>query len=123
MCVVSPTLLVTVTVTSTCPPTGIDPPAGATVTRPGMAATRRVQFETGPFAAVSTKDPLAGVPLFEVSISLPGATSRYPCAGKLDGEGDGDGDVPDDDVPGAGVPGPVDDPALVAPASAACDVG
>ena len=70
---------------------------------------------------MSRKDPLTGVPLFEESISLPGATSRYPCAGKLDGEGDGDGDVPDDDVPG--VPGPVDDPALVAPASAAGDVG
>jgi hypothetical protein len=72
-----------------------------------------------------------------VSISLPGATSRYPCAGTLDGEGegegegegdgdgdgegDGDGDVRDDDAPGA--PGPVDGPALVVPASAAGDVG
>jgi hypothetical protein len=54
---------------------------------------------------------------------LPGATIRYPCAGKLDGEGDGDGDVPDDDAPGAAGPGPVDGPALVAPASAAGDVG
>ena len=58
-----------------------------------------------------------------MSISLSGATSRYPWARELDGEGDGDGDVPDGDAPGAAVPGPADGPALVAPASAAGDVG
>jgi hypothetical protein len=58
-----------------------------------------------------------------VSISLPGATSRYPWAGELDGEDDGDGDVPGGDAVGAAVPGPADAPALVAPTSAAGDVG
>ena len=42
MSVVRATLLVTVTVTVTCPLTGRDPSAGATVTRPAMAATRTV---------------------------------------------------------------------------------
>src|SRR5437764_10045338 len=69
------------------------------------------------------KDPLTGVPLFEVSISLSGATSRNPWAGELDGDGDGDGDVPDGDAPGTAVPGAADDPALVAPISAAGDAG
>jgi hypothetical protein len=69
------------------------------------------------------KDPLTGVPLFEVSISLLGVTSRNPWAGELDGGGDGDGDVPGGDVVGAAVPGPADGPTLVAPTSAAGDVG
>jgi hypothetical protein len=58
-----------------------------------------------------------------VSISLPGATSRYPWAGELDGDGDGDGDVPGGGAVGAAVPGLADGPALVAPTSAAGDVG
>jgi hypothetical protein len=68
-------------------------------------------------------DPLVGVPLFEVSISLRGATSRYPWAGELDGKGDGDGDVPDGDAVGTAVSGPADDLALVAPTSAAGAAG
>jgi hypothetical protein len=73
------------------------------------------------------KDPLTGVPLFEVSISLLSVTSRNPWAGELGGgagrRGDGDGDVPGGDVVGAAVPGPADGPALFAPTSAAGDVG
>ena len=68
---------------------------------------------------MSTKNPRAGCPLFDVSISLPGATSRYPWAGELEGEGDGDGDAPEGEAVGAGVPRPAGGRTLVAPAGAA----
>jgi hypothetical protein len=52
-----------------------------------------VYCATGPFVAVSTKNPLAGWPGFDVSIRWSGASSRKPWAGELDGDGDGAGDV------------------------------
>jgi hypothetical protein len=67
--VVSATLLVTVTVTVTIPLTGRDPPAGETLTLSAWPATWTVYCGTGPFTAVSSKDPLAGFPAFEVSDS------------------------------------------------------
>ena len=74
--VVSATLLVTVTVTVTIPLAGRDPPAGETLTLRALPATWTVYCGTGPFTAVSSKDPLTGVPAFEVSDSWPGAASR-----------------------------------------------
>ena len=99
--VFSATLLVTVTVTVTYPPAGRDPLSGETVTLPAMAAgTLMVYSLTGPPVAVSRKDPLAAFPLADVSRSLPGAVSREPWAGEVDGEGEGgregEGDADDD---------------------------
>src|SRR5258705_6871471 len=84
--VVGAPLGVPVRFTSTYPPAGRDPPAGATLTFPARpGGTLTVKCATGPPAAVSTKNPLAGFPLFDVSSSLSGATSRYPRAGEVDG--------------------------------------
>ena len=91
--VLSATLLVTATVTATCPPAGKDPLDGETVTLPAMAAgTRTLYLLTGPPVAVSTKIPLAVFPLTAVSTSLPGAASRWPWAGEVEGEADGERD-------------------------------
>ena len=91
--VLSATLLVTATVTATCPPAGKDPLDGETVTLPAMAAgTRMLYLLTGPPVAVSTKIPLTVFPLTAVSASLPGAASRWPWAGEVEGEGEADGE-------------------------------
>jgi hypothetical protein len=73
---VSATLLVTVTVTVTIPLAARDPLAGETLTLAAWPATWTVYRGTGPFTAVTSKDPLAGFPACEVSDSWPGAASR-----------------------------------------------
>ena len=111
MAVASGTVLVTVTVTWTNPPAGREPVTGATLTLPGKVATRMAYSETGPFTAVSRKDPLTGWPLLDVSSRWFGVAARNPCAGEVDGVGVGVGER-DGDGDGAGVPGPVAGPGL-----------
>jgi hypothetical protein len=87
--VVSPTLLVTVTVTETDEPAGRDPLAGATLTLPALMAALTVNCATGPPTAVIVKDALTGFPLLDVSSRRAGLTCRYPEGREVDGDGDG----------------------------------
>ncbi len=120
--VLSATLLVTATVTATCPPAGKDPLDGETVTLPAMAAgTRTLYLLTGPSLAVSTKIPLAVFPLTAVSTSLPGAASRWPWAGEVEGEADGERDGGDGEAGGLSLGGTGEGAGLVAPAGTVGD--